>query len=281
MGDDIIGYIINDLTSGNGDLPFSETIVSSASTYNSTVWSDIDGVMRSAVLPIGGALLSIFMLIELVAIIQRMEGTSGITGVNIPANIMIRWGIITFLYARSGKILLGIQSVMATIATNIGSATTVNPSVGANVIAALESMGLVDKVICYIILVNVWFVYAALRLILRAFVIYRVASIYLLTLFAPIPLATLPSPDFKHTAFNYLKSYAAACMSGAVIMGAFKIYNLLASSTLGGESVLFSAGTATIGEFCGGMLKLMVFYGILVSMVLNSGKISKSILNAT
>ena len=122
-----------------------------------------------------------------------------------------------------------------------------------------------------------------------AFVVYRMFSIYIMTVFAPIPLATLPSQEHKHTAFNYLKSYAAACMSGAVILAAFQIYNLLNTSVLKDtfekalEMGVDAAGNPmplTAGAFCGVMLKMLIFYGILVSAVLSSGKISKSLLNA-
>ena len=288
---DIIGYIINDLINGNADLSFKDSVLQSATSYDSEIWGSVIGLMKDSVFPIGAAILTIFMLMEIVGIIQRMDNAGqGMMGINIPATIIIRWVIITFLYCHLGVLLEGINGVMETVATNItyGKVTTFNFS-SDDVVTAISSMDTISQIVCYIIMMNIWFIFAALKIILDAFVVYRMFSIYIMTVFAPIPLATLPSQEHKHTAFNYLKSYAAACMSGAVILAAFQIYNLLNTSVLKDtfekalEMGVDAAGNPmplTAGAFCGVMLKMLIFYGILVSAVLSSGKISKSLLNA-
>ena len=142
----IIEYIINDLLNGDADLSFYESITTAAASYKGgAIWTAVVKIMTDSAFPIGAAILTIFMLMEIVGIIQRMDNAGqGMMGINIPATILIRWVIITFLYCHLRVVLEGINLVMADFATSIayGQVKTFDFS-ALDVVSAISSMDLV------------------------------------------------------------------------------------------------------------------------------------------
>lgn len=68
-----------------------------------------------------------------------------------------------------------------------------------------------------------------LVIIIMAIAYGRLIQIYLYTIFAAIPLAASCSEEFKQTTKNFLLDYSSLCMSGVVILVAFKIVGSILS----------------------------------------------------
>ena len=87
----------------------------------------------------------------------------------------------------------------------------------------------------------------------------RFFKMYLYTAIAPIPLATFAGEPTQNVGKNFLKSYAAVCLQGAVIMLGCIIYSAFASSP---PMVDTTASAATmvwsyVGELAFNMLILV------------------------
>ncbi|WP_455938153.1 VirB6/TrbL-like conjugal transfer protein, CD1112 family [Gemella morbillorum] len=65
----------------------------------------------------------------------------------------------------------------------------------------------------------------------------RMIQIYIYTMFAPIPLATIAGEGFGDTAKNFLKDYAAVCLQGAVMIGGIHLYGAILRQNLANASV--------------------------------------------
>ena len=148
---------IDDICKVNLDLEFASTLTKTAKNYNSKVYKSVKTIMNVC-FGIGASLLSIFMLTELVAIIQRADSSgSGFHGMQIPANLMIRWGIITFLYCHSNVLLEGIQAVIANLTTQINYSNTAQTLVAAATVkATVDSMGIFSKLFAYMAVFIIW-----------------------------------------------------------------------------------------------------------------------------
>lgn len=274
----MIENMIIDLGYFSFDTTFIGTITSTAQDYNSDVYNNVVmNFMKNASFGVGASLLTLFMLMELVSIIQR-GGGDNLSGIRIPANMMIKWAIVTFLFCNLNVVLDGIQEIAASLATNAAIANNgpeaVNTDVGAAV-ELIDSLGLIEKGIAYLVVALQWFIVNIFKDLVSLFLVLRMFELWIMIMFAPIPLSTLPSAEFRQTAINFIKSFTALCLSGVIIVAAFMLYSRFITSQFVGLDV--SGG---ISEFFNSCLKNMCFLLALVITVFNSGRISKSLLNA-
>ena len=58
----------------------------------------------------------------------------------------------------------------------------------------------------------------------------RFFKLYMYTAISPIPLASAASESTQHTALTFIKSYAAVCLEGAIIVLACIIFSAFATS---------------------------------------------------
>ena len=259
------------------DNTFNDSITKIASQYNTDVYTKVNDFVTNCSFGIGASLLSIFLLMEIVAIVQRVDGGGGMGGINIPANMIIRWGIFTFLFCHMNSIMNGIQAVTVTMASKISY--TANPITAGDVstiMATIESMSIFNKLFIYITIYVVWIAFSFLKSIISCFVIFRIFQIWIMIMFAPIPLSTIPSREFRSTAINFLKSFAANCLSGVIILAAFLIFSVLMPSYLNNKITASMTATEVLKVFLTNILYLVALSGV----VFNSGRLSKSLLNA-
>lgn len=274
----MIENMIIDLGNFSFDTTFIGTITSTAQDYNSDVYNNVVmSFMKNASFGVGASLLTLFMLMELVAVIQR-GGGDHLSGIRIPANLIIKWAIVTFLFCNLNIVLNGIQEVAASLATNAAIANNGPEAINTDVSAAtalIDSLGLIEKGIACLIVVLQWLIVNLFKSLISLLLVLRMFELWIMIMFAPIPLSTLPSAEFRQTAINFIKSFAAICLSGVIIVATFMLYSRFITSQFVGLDV--SGG---ILEFFNSCLKNMCFLLALVITVLNSGRISKSILNA-
>jgi hypothetical protein len=273
--------LIDDLININFDTSFTSTITQTATAYTAgttNIYSTIVyPFMKDVSFAIGASLLCIFMMIELVSIVQRSDGGSGLHSMQIPANILIKWGIYTFLFCRLTLVLDGIQSITVQMVTaDLARADGVAlRGTVADAKQALASLNLFEKANAYTLLVIIWLVSNLLKSLLSFTMIFRIFELWIMLMFAPIPLATLPSPEFRQTAFNFLKSFTAICLSGVIIVAAYKLYGVFMANWFS----TLEFGTTLFG-FIKCLIQVVIYLGVLVATAFNSGKLAKSILNA-
>lgn len=276
----MIDSMIDDLVNFTADSTFMETITKTAADYDNLIYTNIVmKFMKDVSFGIGASLLCLFMLMELVAIVQRSDSGGGMHSLQIPANILIKWGIYTFLFCRLNVILEGIQGVAVEMANNAaisGSAPNVALLQNAdNIKQTIKDLNLVEELFADLIVMIVWLIFNLFKSLISVLMVFRMFELWIMIMFAPIPLATLPAPEFRQTAINYIKSFAALCLTGVIIIASFMLF-----SNFVGHKIAAIPITANFLVFAQNILLILGYVSVLVVTVFNAGRISKSIMNA-
>ncbi len=265
--------MLNELVHIDMGSGFAQILTESLETYNPTANSYILNAMKDSVFAVGASLLTIFMLIELISLINRVD-SNGITGLKIPANIFIKFGIFAFLFCNIPTILGGIEDIAVGLAGRLASSDySVGVGVSADQVSAMADaigdLGFIDRIFTYITLLICWLAVKLIRGIVQITAIFRLFELWIMLLFSPIPLSTFASSDFKQTAISFLKSFVAVSLKGAGIIACFVIYNSLVSSFIGDYDP-----SMDITEYMDGMLIQNILYAFALAIsVLNAGKI--------
>ncbi len=270
---------LSDLCGFGLDSGLSASLMQTLSSYNATANDTIVGIMKNSVFGIGAALMTLFMLLELVSIINRVDGGNGLAGTKIPANLMIKFAVFALFYCNIPTVINGIESV-AVYVTSQMSGAIYSYNVGltsADVTAiaeAIDDLGVLDGLFPKIILMLCWIMVKGIQFILSITVLFRMFEMWLMLLLSPIPLACIASSEFKQTAVNFFKAYAAISLRGAAIVGCFLIYGALF-----GSNVLSYDSSMAISDFIVDVLLNNLLYILaLAAAVFSSGKIVNRIL---
>ncbi|MCD7854434.1 MAG: type IV secretion system protein [Clostridiales bacterium] len=257
-----------------------DTLKKTLANYNPTANNTIVGIMQSSIFGVGASMLTLFMLLELVSLINRVDSGQGLNGTKIPANALIKFAVLSLFYCNIPAVINGIEAVGVYIASSLGTAAGSSVSMGiteadvSTMVEAMNDIGIVERIFTIIVLLLCWLVMKVVQFILSVTVLFRMVEMWLMMLFSPIPLACIASQEFKQTAINCLKSYAAISLRGAAIIGCFIIYYALV-----GSSVVSYDASMDINDFIGGFLIDNLLYIIVLGVsVFSSGKIINKIL---
>lgn len=125
------------------------------------------------------------------------------------------------------KISQGICSKIMTIANVTSSSKSTLPQ---SIISAIESCGFFESIPLWAVTLIGGLVVTILSFIMILTVYGRFFKLYLYTAIAPIPLSTFAGEPTSHVGKSFLKSYAAVCLEGAIIVLSCIIFSLFASS---------------------------------------------------
>ena len=125
------------------------------------------------------------------------------------------------------KISQGIVSKIMTVANITSSTKSTLPS---GIISAIESCGFFESIPLWAVTLIGGLIVTVLSFIMIMTVYGRFFKLYLYTAIAPIPLSTFAGEPTSHVGKSFLKSYAAVCLEGAIIILSCIIFSLFASS---------------------------------------------------
>jgi len=223
------------------------------------IWNVIKNVY-GGMQAIGLALLVLFFVVGV------MKTCGSLTEVKKPEHalkLFIRFAIgkivVTYgmdLMLSIFKISQGICSKIMTIANVTNSTKSTLPQ---SIISAIESCGFFESIPLWAVTLIGGLVVTILSFIMILTVYGRFFKLYLYTAIAPIPLSTFAGEPTSHVGKSFLKSYAAVCLEGAIIVLSCIIFSLFASS----PPVIDSSAAAVtqvwkyIGELIFNMLVLV------------------------
>jgi hypothetical protein len=264
-----------------------KSLITNSNAYQSGVTNAIVNIMSNTVFAIGASLLTLFMLMEFISMVSRADIDN--MGFRLPTIVMVKFGIYTFLYCNIPKILGGIEAVALSIGQSIVTGQTLHGgnglfdySVGladtdlANIASAVDALPFFSKIFTYLIVFLSWLFVHLVKGMLEIATVFRAFELWILLLFAPIPLATLASQDFRQTALNFLKTFTAVALQSSAILACFFIYQLLMTSYIKSYDT-----SANIADFFNSFLLSNILYTTVLAMsVLSSGRIVKQMINA-
>lgn len=254
----------------------STLLSSTLQAFNPTMYSYVNSILSGAVRTVAYMLLSLFFMLELLKVSTKTEGMSnGSVSVEVVFRTLFKMvickmavdlvaTIMNAVYNLSIYLVNGIRSVMGA-----GAAYSVLDMNSLN--SQIDSMGLGDQIGALLISFFVLVVVAIVVLIVDVIVIARFIEIYIFFSVAAIPLATLAHEEHSNVAKSFLKSFAAVCLQGALILIVMSFFPLLLNTAF-----LEGADDGTV------IIKLLSVLGysfILGLGVLSSQKWAKAICN--
>lgn len=224
-----------------------------------TIWSvvaNIHGTLQA----IGYALLVLFFVVGVVKTcgsfveMKRPEHT-----VKLFVRFALAKGVIAYGMELMLALLEIVQGVVSSImnAAGIGAPeTTVLP---AEIIAAVEDCGFFECIPLWAVtLIGGLFIWV-LSFVMILSVYGRFFKLYLYTAIAPIPLSSFAGEPSQNVGKSFLKSYAAVCLEGAVIVLACIIFSAFAGAppVVDTDAAAVSMVWSYIGELIFNMLILV------------------------
>ena len=240
--------------------------------WNSGVFSMIQNLSETVIVPIAGVILTFVMCYELIQLVTERNNLH-----DIDTWMFFKWVFKTFcavlIVTNTWNIVMGIfdvaqNVVSASAGVIIGNTAMDISSVLSNLDAQIEAMTTGE-------LFGLWFqsIFVGLTMnilsICIMLVVYgRMIEVYLTTSVGPIPLATMTNRDWGTTGQNYLRSLFALGFQAFLIMVCVGIYSVLVQSIGVGGDVSAAIWT------CMGYTVLLCF------ALFKTGSLSKSLFGA-
>lgn len=195
-----------------------------------SIWSVIVNI-HDAVRAIGLALLVLFFV---VGVMKTCGSFAEVKKPEHALKLFIRFaiakGVVTYGLELMIALFNIVQGLVSTImnASGFGSAQqTVLPQ---EIVTAVEDCGFFESIPLWAVTLIGGLIVTVLSFIMIMTVYGRFFEIYLYTAIAPVPLSTFAGEPTQNVGKSFIKSYAAVCLEGAIIVLACIIFSLFASS---------------------------------------------------
>lgn len=247
-------------------------LLSSLTDWNSTLAGYADSISTGVVMPVALTLLALFMILELYNATQRiaMNGSNNAFTIQQIALVMLKIVVCRWAVVHTTEILNALFEVASTVTVGISGyvgSGEVNTTVDIeNAIAALPG-GIGNMPVALELMVVGWML-RIVNIVVNTIVAARFIELYVYNAMASLSIATLCYQELHGIAVNFLKSYLAVALQGAVLYLVIGFYPALAGSLGTGGSITEQAW-AMLGQSV-----------ILLVAVFMSGKFTKAITNA-
>lgn len=196
------------------------------------------GAIWRIVLNIHGALqaigYSLLVLFFLVGVVKTCGTFAEMKRPEQVFRIFIRFaiakGVITYGMELMLALLSIVQGVISTIMNSAGFGTPQDTVLPQEIIDAVEDCGFVESIPLWAITMIGGLLVTVLCFIMIFSVYGRFFRLYMYTAIAPIPLSSFAGSPSQSVGISFLKSYAAVCLEGAIIVLACVIFSVFASS---------------------------------------------------
>lgn len=228
----VVQNLQNALDTWNGKLGEIWTLITqSPETFKGgDIWQVVVNI-HGALQAIGYALLVLFFLTGLVrtcgsfAEVKRPE-----QAVKLFIRFAIAKGAITYGMELMLALLSIVQGMISTIMNAAGLGMVQETVLPTEIVDAIEGCSFVDSIPLWAItLIGGLFVWV-LSFVMILSVYGRFFRMYMYTAIAPIPLSTFAGAPSQSVGLSFLKSYAAVCLEGAIIVLACIIFSVFAAS---------------------------------------------------
>ena len=216
--------------------------------------------MHGALQAIGYALLVLFFVVGVV------KTCGSFTEVKRPEHalkIFIRFaiakGVVTYGLELMMALFNIIQGVTSTIMQTAGFGSTEDTVLPDEIIEAVEDCGFFESIPLWAVTLIGGLFITVLSFIMIMSVYGRFFRLYLYTAIAPIPLSSFAGEPSQNIGRSFLKSYAAVCLEGAIVVLACIIFSLFAASppVVDPDAAAVTMVWSYIGELIFNMLVLV------------------------
>ena len=226
------------------------------------IWSAVVSI-HGAVQAIGLALLVLFFVF---GVMKTCASYAELKRPEMALKLFVR-----FVLAK-GAVTYGLEGILGLFSVVQGLVSTIMGAAGfgaaqqtvlpAEIVTAVESCGFFESIPLWAVTLIGGLIVTVLSFVLILTVYGRFFKLYLYAAIAPVPLAAFAGEPSQNIGKSFVKSYAAVCMEGAIIVLACVIFSLFAATP---PAVNTSAAAVTmVWEYIG---KLVFNMLILVGTV--------------
>ena len=230
-----------------------------------TFYSTVSFVNKSVVMPTAASILSLVMLIQLIKISQRIDGTATLPAIKDIVFLIIYATIFIWLLKNSLKICAGAYDLFNEMIGKINQSTVDELKTVTIADSCKESFGAV---------IGIWvqsMIFDLITIIIKGSVsvmcYMRAMQLYVMAAFSPLPFALLGFDETKNYGVSFCKNFLATCLAGVIILFAMGLFPNLLSGFSGGE----------ISGFKGDMWSSVCASVALMLIVIKSGTIARDV----
>ena len=225
------------------------------------------GGIWQVIVQIHGALQAIgYALLVLFFVVGVVKTCGSFTEVKRPEHalkIFIRFaiakGVVTYGLELMMALFNIVQGVTSTIMKTAGFGSTEDTVLPDEIIKAVEDCGFFESIPLWAVTLIGGLFITVLSFIMIMSVYGRFFRLYLYTAIAPIPLSSFAGEPSQNIGKSFLKSYAAVCLEGAIVVLACIIFSLFAESppVVDPDAAAVTMVWSYIGELIFNMLVLV------------------------
>ena len=222
-------------------------------------------VNKSVVMPTAASILSLVMLIQLIKISQRIDGTATLPAIKDIVFLIIYATIFIWLLKNSLKICAGAYDLFNEMIGKINQSTVDELKTVTIADSCKENFGAV---------IGIWvqsMIFDLITIIIKGSVsvmcYMRAMQLYVMAAFSPLPFALLGFDETKNYGVSFCKNFLAICLAGVIILFAMGLFPNLLSGFSGGE----------ISGFKGDMWSSVCASVALMLIVIKSGTIARDV----
>lgn len=224
-----------------------------------SIWNVMLGI-HGAVKAIGIALLVLFFVMGVMktcgsfAEVKRPE-----QALKLFIRFAIAKGVVTYGLELMMALFQIVQGVISTIMGAAGFSAPQDSILPSEIITAVEECGFFESVPLWAVtLIGSLFI-TVLSFVMIMTVYGRFFRMYLYTAIAPVPLATFAGEPSQSVGISFIKSYAAVCLEGAIIVLACIIFAVFAATppVIDPDAAAVSMVWSYVGELIFNMLVLV------------------------
>lgn len=194
------------------------------------IWQAVINI-HGALQAVGYALLVLFFV---VGVVKTCGSFSEVRKPEHALKLFVRFAIAKGVISHGLELMMAlfniVQGVTGTIMRTAGFGTAQKAVLPNEIVDAVEGCGFFESIPLWAVTLIGGLFITVLSFIMIMSVYGRFFRLYLYTAIAPLPLAAFAGEPSQNIGKSFLKSYAAVCLEGAVIVLACIIFSLFASS---------------------------------------------------
>jgi len=224
-----------------------------------TIWSVITTI-NGAVQAIGLALLVLFFVVGVMRTCGSISETKRPeTALKLFVRFALAKGVVTYGMELMLALFNIVQGVISTIMTSAGFGSAGQTVLPTEIVTAVEDCGFFESIPLWAVTLIGSLLVTVLSFVMIMTVYGRFFKLYMYTALAPVPLSTFAGEPTQSVGVSFIKSYAAVCLEGAIIVLACIIFSIFAASppVIAPDAAAVSMVWNYVGELVFNMLVLV------------------------
>ncbi len=223
------------------------------------IWGVIQNI-HGGLQAVGLALLVLFFVVGVMRTCGSLAETKRPeTALKLFIRFALAKGVVTYGLELMMALFRIVQGVISTIMNSAGFGSAQQTVLPSEIVNAVEDCGFFESIPLWAVTLIGGLIITVLSFVMIMTVYGRFFKLYLYAAIAPIPLSTFAGEPTQNVGRSFLKSYAAVCLEGAIIVLACIIFSYFAATppTVNSGAAAVTMVWSYIGELVFNMLVLV------------------------